>query len=71
MPQVIPLPARCPECGATLSQEEKDLDECWSCGWPESDTPLAEHRNLIQIAIGRTRNKKQENRPGNCREIAE
>ena len=46
MTPVIPLPTKCPDCGATLSQEEKELDECWSCGWPYGDTPMAEIHNM-------------------------
>lgn len=29
----------CPDCGAQLTQEEIDLQECWNCGWPQSDLP--------------------------------
>lgn len=35
-------PTHCPECGAPLDPAEQELGECWSCGWPQGDTPLAE-----------------------------
>lgn len=39
-------PTNCPECGAPLTSEEQELQECWSCGWPQGDTPLAEISNI-------------------------
>lgn len=46
MATIIQLPTQCPDCGATQSQEEKELGECWTCGWPYSDTPLAEIHHM-------------------------
>lgn len=39
-------PEKCPECGVPLTPAEKELGECWSCGWPQGDTPLAELSNM-------------------------
>ncbi|MGQ0740191.1 MAG: hypothetical protein ACT4OJ_14160 [Bacteroidota bacterium] len=39
-------PSHCPECGAALSTEEQESAECWSCGWPQGVTPLAELGNM-------------------------
>lgn len=39
----------CPNCGAPLDKEEQQLQECYSCGWPDDcDTPLAEPSNSYE-----------------------
>lgn len=25
----------CPQCKTPMTIEEQELDQCWTCGWPE------------------------------------